>query len=45
MIITALQNAGLIIADLSTEEGNLEDIFLELTRAPDPDPDPEADRP
>ncbi len=37
-IIAALQNAGLIIADLSTEEGNLEDIFLELTSAPDPDP-------
>ncbi len=42
-IITVLQNAGLIIADLSTEEGNLEDIFLELTRAPDPGP--EADCP
>ena len=43
VIIDALQNAGLIIADLSTEEGNLEDIFLELTRDPGPEPDPEAD--
>ncbi len=37
-IITALQDEGLIIADLSTEESNLEDIFLQLTRAaPDPE--------
>ena len=38
-IIAAVQDAGLVIADLSTEEGNLEDIFLELTRAPDPGPE------
>ncbi len=31
-IITAIQGAGLMIADLSTDEGRLEDVFLELTR-------------
>jgi ABC-2 type transport system ATP-binding protein len=31
-IITAIQSAGLMIADLSTDEGRLEDVFLELTR-------------
>jgi hypothetical protein len=29
-----LQNAGLGIVDVSTEESDLEDIFLELTRRP-----------
>ena len=33
-IIDALQDLGLIIADLSTEEGSLEDIFLQLIHAP-----------
>ena len=32
-IIDALGDLGLIIADLSTEEGNLEDIFLQLIHA------------
>ena len=32
-IIAAISTAGLIIADLTTEETNLEDVFLELTRA------------
>lgn len=31
-IIAAVQNAGLGIADISTEESDLEDIFLQLTR-------------
>ena len=33
-IIDALGDLGLIIADLSTEEGSLEDIFLQLIQAP-----------
>ena len=33
-IIDALHDLGLIIADLSTEEGSLEDIFLQLIHAP-----------
>jgi ABC-2 type transport system ATP-binding protein len=32
-IIAAVQGAGLGIADLSTEESSLEDVFLQLTRA------------
>ena len=32
-IISAIAAAGLTIADLSTEETSLEDIFLDLTRA------------
>ncbi len=32
-ILAALQAAGVEVADLSTEESNLEDIFLQLTRA------------
>lgn len=32
-IITAISAAGLVIADLTTEETSLEDIFLDLTRA------------
>ena len=32
--LTAVQSAGLTIADLSTEETDLEDIFLQLTRRP-----------
>ena len=32
-IIAAIQAAGLDIADISTEESRLEDIFLQLTRA------------
>ena len=32
-IIAAISSAGLVIADLTTEETHLEDIFLELTRA------------
>jgi ABC-2 type transport system ATP-binding protein len=31
-LIAAIQNAGLGIADISTEESNLEDVFLQLTR-------------
>ncbi len=31
-ILTALRNAGLGIADLSTTEADLEDLFLEITR-------------
>lgn len=31
-LIAAIQSAGLGIADLSTEESNLEDVFLQLTR-------------
>jgi ABC-2 type transport system ATP-binding protein len=33
-LLSALQNAGLGIVDVSTEESDLEDIFLELTRRP-----------
>jgi ABC-2 type transport system ATP-binding protein len=33
-MLAALQNAGLGIVDVSTEESDLEDIFLELTRRP-----------
>jgi ABC-2 type transport system ATP-binding protein len=32
-IIAAISTAGLVIADLTTEETSLEDIFLDLTRA------------
>ena len=31
-IIAAIQGAGMVIADLTTSEGRLEDVFLELTR-------------
>jgi ABC-2 type transport system ATP-binding protein len=31
-ILNAIQGCGLAITDLSTEEGDLEDIFLMLTR-------------
>ena len=34
-VIAAIQSAGLSIADLSTSETDLEDIFLQLTRASD----------
>ncbi len=34
-ILAAVRQAGLGIADLSTEEGDLEDIFLALTASPD----------
>jgi ABC-2 type transport system ATP-binding protein len=33
-LLAALQAAGLAIVDVSTEESDLEDIFLELTRRP-----------
>lgn len=33
-VLAAAADAGLSIADLSTEEADLEDIFLQLTRAP-----------
>ncbi|MBF0374956.1 MAG: ABC transporter ATP-binding protein, partial [Alphaproteobacteria bacterium] len=32
-ILAAVQEAGLTVVDLSTEETDLEDIFLQLTRA------------
>jgi ABC-2 type transport system ATP-binding protein len=35
-ILTAVQAAGIGVVDLSTEEADLEDIFLQLTRAPEP---------
>ncbi len=34
-ILAAVRQAGLAIADLTTEEGDLEDIFLALTASPD----------
>lgn len=34
-ILAAVQAAGLTILDLSTEESDLEDVFIELTRSPD----------
>jgi ABC-2 type transport system ATP-binding protein len=38
-ILSALSEAGLGIADLSTTEADLEDLFLEITRAPmEPEP-------
>ena len=33
-ILTAIAEAGLTVIDLRTEEADLEDIFLQLTRAP-----------
>jgi len=42
-ILDAIRNAGLTISDISTSEGRLEDVFLQLTRArqkPPPCPDP-----
>ena len=33
-ILDALSTAGLTVIDLRTEETDLEDIFLQLTRAP-----------
>ena len=33
-VLTALQDAGLGVVDVSTHEADLEDIFLNLTRAP-----------
>ena len=33
-VLEAARNAGLGIIDLTTEESDLEDIFLQLTRAP-----------
>jgi len=36
-VLAAVADAGLAIADLSTEEADLEDIFLQLTRGPAPD--------
>jgi ABC-2 type transport system ATP-binding protein len=35
-ILAAIREAGLTIADVSTQESDLEDIFLTLTRAPRP---------
>ena len=37
-ILAAVQAAGLVIADVSTRESDLEDIFLTLTRATPPPP-------
>ncbi len=37
-IIAAIQAAGLEIRDVTTRESDLEDIFLQLTRAPDTEP-------
>jgi ABC-2 type transport system ATP-binding protein len=34
-VLAAVQSAGLTILDLTTEESDLEDIFIELTRSPD----------
>ena len=39
-IIAAVQAAGLAIRDVTTRESDLEDIFLQLTRAPDAAPSP-----
>ncbi len=36
-LLDAVRDAGLVIADLSTRETDLEDIFLALTRQPEPD--------
>ncbi len=36
-ILDAVRNAGLDIVDLSTEETDLEDIFLQLTRGEESD--------
>ena len=36
-ILTAIRDAGLGIADLSTHEGDLEDLFLEITREQPPE--------
>jgi len=33
-VLAALQSAGLGIVDVSTQEADLEDVFLNLTRAP-----------
>ncbi|MCP4330518.1 MAG: ABC transporter ATP-binding protein [Alphaproteobacteria bacterium] len=33
-LLTAVRDSGLTITDLTTQEGDLEDIFLELTRRP-----------
>ena len=33
-VLAALQSAGLGIVDVSTHEADLEDVFLNLTRAP-----------
>jgi ABC-2 type transport system ATP-binding protein len=35
-ILAAIHEAGIGIVDLSTEEADLEDIFLQLTRSPEP---------
>jgi ABC-2 type transport system ATP-binding protein len=35
-IVTALNQAGVGIVDVSTQEPDLEDVFLKLTRAPEP---------
>jgi ABC-2 type transport system ATP-binding protein len=34
-ILAAVHDAGLAVADLTTEESDLEDIFLQLTRSPE----------
>jgi ABC-2 type transport system ATP-binding protein len=36
-ILTAIRDTGLAIADLSTHEGDLEDLFLEITRERPPE--------
>jgi ABC-2 type transport system ATP-binding protein len=33
-VLTAVRETGLTITDLTTKEGDLEDIFLALTRTP-----------
>ena len=34
-VLAAVQAAGVVIADLTTEEADLEDIFIALTQADD----------
>ena len=36
-ILSAVRGAGINIADLSTQESDLEDLFIELTREPPPE--------
>jgi ABC-2 type transport system ATP-binding protein len=43
-VLAAVADAGLAIVDLSTEEADLEDIFLQLTRGPAPDAPADATR-
>ena len=32
-IISKIKNAGIEIYDISTDEGNLEDVFIDLTKS------------